>query len=75
MVNGKSIEVLHTRKSNIKIGSNDIMSSNILHVPSKKKLLFVHKLCLNNNVVFEFDNQCILMKERESNKAIALGGV
>lgn len=76
VANNKSSEVLHTGKLNIKIGSNDIRLSNILHVPGiTKNLLSVHKLCLDNNVVFEFDSQHVLMKEQESNKVIASRGV
>lgn len=59
--------VLHTPSSNLHL-------NNILHVPStRKNLVSVHKLALDNNAFLEFHPNFFLIKDRATKKVLHKG--
>lgn len=73
IVNGNSIPISYTEKSNIKFISHSLLLKDIIHVSKiKKNLLSVNKLCVDNNVSFHFDAQNVCVKDRWSSEEIAV---
>lgn len=73
VTNGNSITILHLEKSSFPFGSCSLILENIHHVPSiKKNLLSVNKLCVDNNVAFQFDDKHVFVKDQRSNEKLAI---
>jgi hypothetical protein len=68
------MEISHVGHSIIHTPNRDLNLKNILHVPStKKNLLSVHRLTLDNNVFFEFHPDFFCIKDRDARSTLLRG--
>jgi hypothetical protein len=71
---GTSMEISHVGHSIIHTPNRDLNLKSILHVPStKKNLLPVHRLTLDNNVFFEFHPDFFCIKDWDTRNTLLRG--
>jgi hypothetical protein len=72
--NGAGMKIGHIGHSTIRTPIRNLQLRNILHVPStKKNLLLVHHLALDNNVFLEFHPNFFLIKDRDTKSILVEG--
>ncbi|KAF5821987.1 hypothetical protein HanXRQr2_Chr01g0021211 [Helianthus annuus] len=73
--NDNGLPILHIGPSKIHSSNKSLNISNILHLPKlKRKLLFVQKFCLGNDVFFEYHSSFFCCYEGESTRFTLLTG-
>jgi len=71
---GKGLPISHIGHTKIYTPHHSFTLSNVLHVPTiTKRLLFVQKFCLDNNVYFEFHPFVFYVKDLNTNEVLLLG--
>lgn len=73
VANSKSIPINHIGNSKVKIGDINMILKDILHASSiKKNILSVNRLCVDNPVLFMFDNYNVFLKDQDNNRNLAI---
>lgn len=72
--NSELMEISHSRFSKFHVNKHEFLIHGLLLVfIAHQNLLFVHRFCIDNNVVMEFDEQTVRVLDWKSGKVLMVG--
>ncbi|KAI4371715.1 hypothetical protein MLD38_010035 [Melastoma candidum] len=72
--NGHRLQIAHVGQTVLGSQTKPIILNQVLHTPNlSQHLVSVSKLCVDNNVVIEFNSDCFCVKDKETNQIILQG--
>lgn len=76
IANGSLISIDHTSNSSVSCQNRNLLLKCFLHAPTvNKNLLSIRKLCKDNWVKIEFDDNVVCIKDRTTDKMILTEGI